>query len=160
MGAQWPDTGATPLPLDSSDLSGMVATWEGSYTHHYTHQCCWPPWEQTGLWEKAAAPVGSVWLVAQSCPTLCDPMDCSPPGSSVHGILQARVLEWIAIPFSSGSSQPRDQNKSPTLQVDSSPSEPPVEAHVAPGPVLNPANFPWVLNSRFGQGGPGPRDRG
>ena len=36
-------------------------------------------------------------LVAQLCPTLCDPMDCSPPGSSVHGILQARILEWIAI---------------------------------------------------------------
>ena len=38
--------------------------------------------------------------VAQSCPTLCDPVDCSPPGSSVHGILQARVLEWVAISFS------------------------------------------------------------
>ena len=48
-------------------------------------------------------------LVAQSRPTLCNPMDCSPPGSSVHGILQARILEWIAIPFSRGSSGPRDQ---------------------------------------------------
>ena len=47
-------------------------------------------------------------LVTQSCPTLCDPMDCSPPGSSVHGILQARTLEWIVIPFSRGSSWPRD----------------------------------------------------
>ena len=47
-------------------------------------------------------------LVAQSCPTLCDPMDCSPPSFSVHGILQARILEWIAIPFSGGTSQPRD----------------------------------------------------
>ena len=46
--------------------------------------------------------------VAQSCPTLCDPMDCSLPGSSVHGIFQARVLEWGAISFSRGSSQPRD----------------------------------------------------
>ena len=46
--------------------------------------------------------------VAQSCPTLCDPMDCSLPGSSVHGIFQARVLEWIAISFSRGSSQTRD----------------------------------------------------
>ena len=45
--------------------------------------------------------------VAQSCPTVCDPMDCSPPGSSVHGIFQARVLEWVAISFSRGSSQPR-----------------------------------------------------
>ena len=47
--------------------------------------------------------------VTQSCPTLCDPKDCSLPGSSVHGIFQARVLEWVAIPFSRGSSQPRDQ---------------------------------------------------
>ena len=48
-------------------------------------------------------------LVAQSCPTLWDPMDCSPPGSSVHGIFHARILEWFAISFSRGSSQPRDQ---------------------------------------------------
>ena len=47
--------------------------------------------------------------VAQSCPTLCDPVDCSPPGSSFHGIFQARVLEWVAISFSRGSSQPRDR---------------------------------------------------
>ena len=47
-------------------------------------------------------------LVAQSCPTLCNPMDCSPLCSSVHGILQARVLEWVAIPCSRGSSWPRD----------------------------------------------------
>ena len=46
--------------------------------------------------------------VAQSCPTLCDPMDCSPLVSSVHRILQARILEWVAIPFSRRSSQPRD----------------------------------------------------
>ena len=46
--------------------------------------------------------------VAQSCPTLCDPMDCSLSGSSVHGILQARILEWEAIPFSRGSLQARD----------------------------------------------------
>ena len=43
----------------------------------------------------------------QLCPTLCDPMDCSPPGSSVHGILQVSILETVAIPFSRGSSQPR-----------------------------------------------------
>ena len=48
-------------------------------------------------------------LVTQSCPTLCDPVDCSLPGSSVHGIFQARVLEWVAIPFPRGSSQPRDR---------------------------------------------------
>ena len=51
----------------------------------------------------------SVCEVTQSCPTLCDPMDCSLPGSSLHGILQARVLEWVAISFSRGSSRPRDR---------------------------------------------------
>ena len=45
----------------------------------------------------------------QLCVTLCNPMDCSPPGSSVHGILQARILEWVAMPFSRGSSWPRDR---------------------------------------------------
>ena len=48
-----------------------------------------------------------VW-VTQLCPTLCDPMDCSLPGSSVHGIFQARILEWVDIPFTRGSSWPRD----------------------------------------------------
>ena len=48
-------------------------------------------------------------LVIQFCLTLCNPMDCSPPGFSVHGILQARILEWEAIPFSRGSSWPRDR---------------------------------------------------
>ena len=47
--------------------------------------------------------------VAQSCPTLCDPTDCNPPGSSVHGIFQARILEWVVISSSRGSLQPRDQ---------------------------------------------------
>ena len=54
-------------------------------------------------------------LVAQSCPTLCDPTNCSPSGSSIHGVLQARIVEWIAISFFRGSSQPRDQTHvSPT----------------------------------------------
>ena len=55
---------------------------------------------------------GSVLLlVIQSCSTLFDPVDCSLLGSSVHGILQARILEWVAIPFSRGSSQPRYQTQ-------------------------------------------------
>ena len=87
--------------------------------------------------------------VTQSCPTLCDPMHCSPPGSSVQGILQARILEWVAISFSRGSSKPQRLNRglphcrqtlyhlshqgsypgleptSPTLRVHSLPSETP-----------------------------------
>ena len=60
-------------------------------------------------------------LGAQSCLTLCDPMDYSPPLSSVHGVLQARILVWVAMPSSRGSSRPR----SPALQVGSLLSEPP-----------------------------------
>ena len=71
--------------------------------HIYTHMCV---------------------LVVQLCLTLCDPTDYSPPDSSVLGILQARILEWVAIPFSRGSSQPGIKPKSPTLQADSLPSEP------------------------------------
>ena len=57
--------------------------------------------------------------VAQPCLTLCHPVDYT-----VHGILQARILEWVAFPFSRGSSQPRDRPRSPTLQADSLPAEP------------------------------------
>ena len=63
--------------------------------------------------------------VAQFYLTLCDPMDCSLPGSSVHGNLQAGTLEWLAFPFSRGSSQPRDRTRSPALRADCLPSEPP-----------------------------------
>ena len=54
---------------------------------------------------------GSGGLVAESCPTLWDPMDCRPPGSSVHGIPQARIVEWVAISSSRGSSSPRDRTQ-------------------------------------------------
>ena len=61
----------------------------------------------------------------QLCLTLCNPMDCSPLGSSIHGILQARILERVTIPFSRGSCQPKDQNRSPALRADSLLSEAP-----------------------------------
>ena len=68
-----------------------------------------------------------VYLVAQPCPTLCDPMDCSPPGSSVHGILQARILEWVAMPSSRGSSQPRDRTQVSFIAGSSLAAEPQVK---------------------------------
>ena len=60
---------------------------------------CWIPWKWK--WECSRA----------LCPALCDPVDGSPPGSSIHGILQARILEWVAISFSRGSSWPRDRTQ-------------------------------------------------
>ena len=63
--------------------------------------------------------------VAQLCPTLCDPMDCSLPGSSVHGIFQARVLQWVAISFSRDLPNPGIKLRSPALQANTLLSEPP-----------------------------------
>ena len=63
-------------------------------------------------------------LVTQLCSTLCKPMDCSLPGSSVHGILQARILEWVAMPSSGDLPNPEIEPRSPALKVDSSPSDP------------------------------------
>ena len=60
------------------------------------------------LWRLKFGRQGRVSEVAQSCLTLCDPMDCKPPGSSIHGIFQARVLEWVAISSSRGLFWPRD----------------------------------------------------
>ena len=64
-------------------------------------------------------------LVALFCPSLCDPIDCSPAGSFVHGILQARILEWTAISFSRGSSRPGIEPRSPALHAASFLSESP-----------------------------------
>ena len=81
-------------------------------------------WETTTrqtLWETLGISEGEQWpvwftsgqvcccLVTKSRPNLCDAMDCSPPGSSVHGIFQARILEWVATSSSRGSSWPRDR---------------------------------------------------
>ena len=56
-------------------------------------------------------------LVVQLCLTFCDPMDCSPPGISVHGIFQARILEWVAIPFSRAPSNSGIEPGSPTFTI-------------------------------------------
>ena len=68
--------------------------------------------------------------LAQLCPSLCNPVDCSLPGSTVHGILQARILEWVAISFPGDLPNPGIKPGSPTLQADALLSEPPGK----PGP--------------------------
>ena len=94
---------------------------EEIYSFNPKSNICWPH----GKWkDKSTSPGGgNLWSVsgmcitkehkknaevAQSCLTLCNPMDCSLPGSSIHGIFQARILEWVAISFSRRSSWPRD----------------------------------------------------
>ena len=78
-------------PLSSQDTIPFLRPLSWHLSSHALN-----PWVS---WEHAKS--------LQSCPTLCDPMDCSSPGSSVHGILQARILEWVAVPSSRGSSPPR-----------------------------------------------------
>ena len=81
------------------------------------------------------------WFSCQVVFNSCDPMDCSPPGFSVHGILQERILQWIAISFSRESSHPGIEPGSPALQADSLPPEPPgklVEKHNHTGKILFP----------------------
>ena len=69
-------------------------------------------WRSTNKISKTLALKNACMLSHFSHVQLCDPMDCSPAGSSVHGVLQARTLEWVAVPSSRGSSQPRDQSHS------------------------------------------------
>ena len=94
-----------------------------SHTYTHVHTCthalrgpdlalCSAP---AGIATPTPGTPSSIWcvcvcvLVAQSCPTLCDPMDSNPPGSSVHGILPARAVEWVTIFFSRAPSRPRDR---------------------------------------------------
>ena len=89
-------------------------------------------------------------LVAQLYPTPPDPMDYGPPGSSVHSILQARILEWVAIPFSRDLPDPGIKPGSPALWVDPLPSEPPGK----PRKNLLKVNEPKSSGWRRGQRGP------
>ena len=73
---------------------------------------------------QVSKPLSHLWFmkeseseVAQLCPTLCDPVDGSLPGSSVHGIFKVRVPEWVTISFSKGSSQPRDRTQVSQLEA-------------------------------------------
>ena len=85
-------------------------------------------------------------LVAKPCLILCDPMDGSPPGSSVHGILQARIREWVTIPFSSDLPDRGIEPGSPPLQADSLPSEP-LGNNITNSVVLGVSHFVSVLVS-------------
>ena len=78
--------------------SSQVCPLSLTHTHTHTHAHTRTHMHTEVKWSE----------VAQLCPTLCDPMDCGLPGSSFHGIFQARILEWVAISFSRGSSRPRD----------------------------------------------------
>ena len=81
------------------ELHRMITTRD---SHLFLARCSYLFTETLNVFSKTCS-------VAQLCPALCDPMDCSPPGSSVLGIFQAKMLEWFAISYSRGSSRPKDQ---------------------------------------------------
>ena len=100
------------LSVLASPLSQASLDWNSLVIHNFPHHNLSPECRVCVLFSRTAAAflhtlVLCVWVI-RSCPALCDPRDCSPPGSPVHGILQARILEWAAIPFSRGPSQSRD----------------------------------------------------
>ena len=87
------------------------------------------------IWAHAVEWVSSACVPAQLCPTLCYPMDCSLPGSSVHGISQARILEWVAISFSRVTSWPRDWTHVTCIAGRVFTTEPPGKTYIPPIPL-------------------------
>ena len=109
-------------PLSPQQIHQMIICVQ-SNSHRTTSECWW----RTQMPRKAnQSPQNEVWcvLVTQSCLTLCIPMDCSPLGSSVHGISQARILGGLPFPSPGNLPDPEIEPRFPTLQEDSLPSEP------------------------------------
>ena len=88
-------------------------------------------------------------VIRTVCPTLCNPVDCSPPGSPVHGILQARVLEWVAISFSRGSSRSRDRTWVSCIEgrffTNWATREAPDKEHLITSWLQTPLSHPWFF---------------
>ena len=119
--------GATPSPRSPPPTPPQLSP---DLQVHHSHPVQWRNWRVGGTsWaERQCVSIGQVLcLVARWCPTLCDPINCSPPGSSSMGTLQARTLEGVAVPSSRGSSQPRYPTQVSGIAglLDSFPSESP-----------------------------------
>ena len=111
-----------PFLVDGAESSGLPGAWKLSHLDSVFLQMASRPelplpalftLRLCGVSDRSERSCSMVLLVcmcsvAHSCPTFCNPMDRSPPGSSIHGIVQARILEWVVISFSRGSSSPRD----------------------------------------------------
>ena len=99
----------TSKPLPTTELKVFVSMWNEDSNSTKEKKYLWQRQEGERFLSYICFLIQFIQCVhAQSCPTLCNPIDCSLPDSSVHGILQPRILEWVAISSSKGSSQPRD----------------------------------------------------
>ena len=106
----------SPLPILKLCCFAFLLLSDRNYLYDLNIKSVLDDWQTFSVWrdllnKNHIVCVYVCVLVSQACLTLCDPMDCSPPGLSVHEILQARILEWVVIPFSRGSSWPRDQTR-------------------------------------------------
>ena len=90
------------LKVNNTKSNNMMLKWEKGAIKGKGGIIRWSTEDVEGSLSLSRTAV--LYLVSQSCPTLCDPVDCSPPGFSVYGILQVRILEWVAMPFSRRSS--------------------------------------------------------
>ena len=90
-------------------LHQLVKTFTNTHIDTFTEYMIIPSSNTYSIFTTYKEPCAACMLSHQSCPALCNPMDCSPPGFYVHGIFQARILEYVAMPSSRGSFQPRDQ---------------------------------------------------
>ena len=97
-------SGLISFRIDWFDLFSVQGTLKSLFPHHSSKASIL----QCSAFFMVLLSHPYMGVITQLCPTLCDSMDCNLPGSSIHGIFQARVLEWGAISFSRGSSQPRD----------------------------------------------------
>ena len=118
----WSNNSTRYISKDEGRISGDMCLL--MLLQHYLQQ----QWDD----RQPRCPSADKWIrnqwaskVAQSCPTLCDPMDSSLPGSSMYGIFQARVLEWLPFPSPGDLPDAGIEPRSPTLQADALPSEPP-----------------------------------
>ena len=110
------------FPRSLTDGLGAESSLRGSRSRPHTSPgpliCLTPNWCAPGLPRRAWGSRSVCVLVPQSCPTLCDPTNCNPPGSSVHGVLQARILKWIAFPSPEDLPNPGIEPWLESLQID------------------------------------------
>ena len=113
-GGSWVISLGSSFPRSLGNQHGAVCQLSTRHWGKHTFSCLLSFW-QSRCTSGLEFPLTAIVLVAQSCPTFCDPVDCSQPGFSVHGISQARIPEWVTIPFSKRSSQLRDQTWAPCI---------------------------------------------
>ena len=132
-------------PGSSTDLSPFTGCWTFvSFCRYFKQYCTFLVQSSVRVGLKKVKA-----LVAQSALTLGGPMDCSPPGSSVHEIFPARILEWVAIPFPGDIPHLGIEHKTPALQATTLPSEPPGKPKIRVLGIYLELNFGPFLKSGF-----------